>query len=147
MSGTTYRYAILAILAVGLVSGGWFLILYRAWRPSRWIHNPVARDASGWVLALWLYFAWAFYRTIVAWIARPNPADVSLGEAVPVIAIGFLLDGAFIVRLRRYLAVLHEEHLRPTRVCRRCGGRGVVPVGTPKDHWDLPWEDENGVKA
>lgn len=140
MTGILFNVLLWSLIVVGLTAGGWYLILYKAWRWDRW-HNPVVRDSSGWVVFLWLFYGWTALRLLTAQLygAPPNPAPT--WQRLLILLIGVGLDGAFISRLQSYRRALEEERRQPTRVCRRCGGRGVVPVGTPPDAWVIPWTD------
>jgi hypothetical protein len=123
MSGELYRLCVAAIAAVGIAAGGTYLFLYR---PSRW-RTPATRDASGWVLMLWLYLLWVGCRVAVNWWTGVVPVPVPLTAAVPVLAIGAGLDAVLIYRLRRFMTALEVERTNPTEVCPACQGRGVVP--------------------
>jgi hypothetical protein len=124
MSGDTYRLCIAAIVIVGIAAGGIYLFLYR---PSRW-RTPATRDASGWVLMLWLYLVWVGWRLTVNWQAGVGPDPVPLTSALPVLAIGVGLDAVLVYRLRRLMTALEAERTHPTEVCPTCGGAGIVPA-------------------
>jgi hypothetical protein len=143
-----YRLLVAGILAVGVVAGGWYLWLYRAWRIGRWVRNPVARDASGWVALVFLLYSWSLLRLLINWSvqypARPGEG-VSLPAAAAAVILGVGLDGALIHRLISYLAVLKQEREHPTRVCNCCKGMGVVLVGERVTHLDEGELDGGGV--
>lgn len=125
MTGEIYRLLLSIVLVVGLVAGGAFLLLFR---PHRWLRDPLARDASGWVVIVVGLYAWSAYRLVVGWAATPDPPRQPLSSVLVALGFGLALDGALIHRLRRYMAALEAERIHPTRVCPRCGGAGVVPL-------------------
>lgn len=124
MSGEFYRWAVGAVLAVGLVAGGIFLARYR---PGRWLKTATSRDTAGWVLVLWLLYAWQTLRVLLAWIGGPHPPAQPFTTAVVALALGAGIDAVFVYRLRRYNREVRAERTHPTEVCGCCGGRGLVP--------------------
>jgi hypothetical protein len=124
VSGDLYRWLVAGVCLVGLTHGLVYLWLYR---PSRW-RSALARDASGWVLALTLFFAWTLWRVGYALTTGAEPTRVGLGFALTSLALAGLLVALVIYRLARFVAVLRVERIHPTEVCTRCKGTGVVAV-------------------
>ena len=125
MEGGLYRAAIGLVCLVGFGFGVAYLWLYR---PSRW-RSATARDSSGWVLALTLFFLWSLYRTCHALWSEVPAEPVGWGFALSSLALGLLLVGVVGYRLWRYVRIMREERIHPTEVCPRCGGVGVVSLG------------------
>lgn len=137
MSVGTYRLLLWIILAVGIGCGGTYLVLYKAWQLRRW-RSAAMQDASAWVLILWLLYLWSGYRALVGQLTGTSSAAPLPGFRAQVIALalGFLLDVAFVGRLWRYVQAVAEERRHPTRVCRCCNGAGVVPINGKVAHGD-----------
>jgi hypothetical protein len=116
-----YRMLVLAQMLVGAGFGLTYLWLYR---PSRW-RSSVARDSSGWVLVVTLFFLWVIWRSTFLSV-RPVAASLPWAYVVPSLLLGALLVGAVANRLSRFLRMRAAERQRPTVVCSGCGGTGVV---------------------
>lgn len=124
MDGETYRWAVAAVTGVGFAAGATYLLLYR---PSRW-RSATARDSSGWVLALTLFFLWSLWRVLYVLHSDTPAPPIRPLYAWTSLALGVLLVGVVLYRLLRFIRVLRHERTHPTVVCSCCQGSGVVPV-------------------
>lgn len=138
MSVGTYRAILWLILLVGIAAGGTYLVLYKAWQPRRW-RSILAQDASGWVVVLWLLYLWSGLRLLVNQVTGNTAASAPLPgfrAQLVTLALGFGLDGAFVMRLWRYWQAVREERRHPTRICTCCSGAGVVLIDGKVQHGD-----------
>jgi hypothetical protein len=141
MTLTTYRLALGVLYGAGFATASVYVLLYRAWRLKHW-KSAYARDASGIVVVLWLIYGWLIYR-LVAVTLGGGGANVPEGVHLWItLGIFLAVDGFFFQRLVLFLRAMREERKHPTRICRRCAGRGVVSVGTPPNHWEIPWTED-----
>jgi hypothetical protein len=140
---TTFRVCLGVLYGIGFATASVYVFLYRAWQPRHW-RSAYGRDASGIVVVLWAIYGWLIYRLVAGIVA--GTGSVPTGNNLWVtLGIFAAVDGFFLQRLVLFMAALREERRHPTRICRRCGGRGVVPVGTPPDQWAIPLaEDTDG---
>lgn len=141
MNPTLYTTILAILYGVGFATASTYVYLYRAWRVEHW-QSAYTRDVSGIVVVLWAIYGWLIFRlaAIISTGQVTVPPGINAGVAV---AIFVLIDGYFFQRLVLFLRALREERRQPTRICKRCGGRGVVPVGTPRDHFDIAWDDDD----
>lgn len=140
MTLTTWRICLGILYGVGFATASVYVVAYRAWDIRHW-KTAYARDASGIIVVLWLVYGWLIYRLVDGIISGRGmaPSGSSLWISLAIFAA---VDGYFFQRLTLFLKAMREERRHPTAICRRCGGRGVVPVGTPPDHWHIPWTED-----
>lgn len=124
MSADLYRVILIIISAFGLIVGGIYLVMYG--RPVKRWFSVRTRDASGWVLVVWLLYLWSLFRLVTGWFGARNTPDQPIIAAVIAISLGFLLDGALLHRLLTFMKVRREEREHPTIICPTCRGTGVV---------------------
>jgi hypothetical protein len=141
MTITMFRVVLGALYGIGFATASIYVVLYRAWRLKHW-RTAYARDASGIVVVLWLIYGWLIYRLVASALTGTGamvPTGVNLWVSLLVFAA---VDGYFFQRLVLFLRAWREERRHPTRVCRRCGGQGVVPTGSPPDYWAIPFTED-----
>lgn len=120
MSGTAWLWTQLVLYGIGFLCGLIFLVTHRPSSRS----TLTALRYTGWVIPYTALLGLLLFLVVTNPVPPPNGQVLRRGFYT----IGLLaMDASVVVLLVSWLRFVHEERKRPSKLCTRCGGSGLMP--------------------